>query len=92
MCSSDLSEHPFGVYHHHKFRVTLNTDNRLMSNTTMTREYQLAADVFGLGINDLEKIALNSMKSAFIPYKDRIDVIYEVIKPGYHRVRQRHDL
>lgn len=88
----DIADHPFGVYHHHKFRVTLNTDNRLMSNTTMTREYMVAADVFGLGISDLEKIALNSMKSAFIPYKDRIDYIYESIKPGYHRVRQRYDL
>lgn len=88
----DISSHPFGAYHHHKFRVTLNTDNRLMSNTTMTREYKLAADVFRLDIQDLEKIAINSMKSSFIPYKKRIDCIYEVIKPGYYRVRQKYDL
>ncbi len=88
----DIASHPFGVYHHHRFRVTLNTDDRLMSNTTMTKEYKLACDVFGLGINDLEKIAINSMKSAFIPYKERIDIIYELIKPGYHRVRKKYDL
>jgi adenosine deaminase len=89
---SDITNHPFGVLHHHKFRVTLNTDNRLMSNTTMTREYQLASEVFGLGISDLEKISINAMKSAFLPYKERINLIYEKIKPGYHRVRQRYDL
>ncbi|MBM3463692.1 MAG: adenosine deaminase [Armatimonadetes bacterium] len=88
----DLDSHPFGVFHHHKFRVTLNTDNRLMSNTDMTREYALAARHFGLNLNALEKLALNAMKSAFIPYKERINFIYEVIKPGYHRVRQKYDL
>jgi adenosine deaminase len=88
----DISSHPFRVYHHHKFRVTLNTDNRLMSNTHMTKEYGIAADTFGLGINDLEKISINSMKSAFIPYRERIDIIYQVIKPGYHRARQKYDL
>ena len=89
---ADIATHPFGVLHHHKFRVTLNTDNRLMSNTTMTQEYQLAADVFGCTLTDLEKIAINAMKSAFVPYKERINLIYEKIKPGYHRVRQKYDL
>lgn len=88
----DLKSHPFGVYHRQKFRVTLNTDNRLMSNTTMSKEYQIATETFGLGLGDLEKISINSMKSAFIPYGDRIDIIYEVIKPGFHRVRKKYDL
>jgi adenosine deaminase len=88
----DIHSHPFAVYFHHKFRVTLNTDNRLMSNTNMTKEFKLAHDVFGLGLNDFEKLSINSMKSAFIPYRERIDVIYEVIKPGFYRVRQKYDL
>jgi adenosine deaminase len=82
-----IETHPFGVYHRYRFRVTLNTDDRLMSNTTLTKEYKLAHEAFGLTVSDLEKLTLNAMKSAFIPYKERIKVIYNVIKPGYEKVR-----
>ena len=82
-----VEEHPFGVYHRYKFRVTLNTDDRLMSNTTMTREFKLAHDAFKLSLLDLEKLTINAMKSAFIPYKKRIDLIYNVIKPGYEKAK-----
>ena len=84
-----LEEHPFAVYHKYKFRTTLNTDDRLMSNTTMTKEFKIAHETFGLGFDDLEKITINSMKSAFIPYKQRIDIIYNTIKPGYKKARQK---
>ncbi|HET8923041.1 MAG TPA: hypothetical protein VFN26_08620, partial [Candidatus Acidoferrum sp.] len=70
-----------------KFRVTLNTDNRLMSNTTMTKEFEAAGDTFGLSLEDFEKITINSMKSAFLPYDQRCDFIYAVIKPGYATAR-----
>jgi adenosine deaminase len=82
-----LEEHPFGVYHRYKFRVTLNTDDRLMSDTTMTKEYKIAHQVFKLGLDDLEKLTINAMKSAFIPYNRRIRLIYDVIKPGYAKAR-----
>jgi adenosine deaminase len=82
-----LEEHPFGIFHRYKFRVTLNTDDRLMSDTTMTKEYRIAHEVFRLSLADLEKLSINAMKSAFIPYKKRIDLIYGVIKPGYAQVR-----
>ncbi len=59
-----------------------------MSNTTMTKEFKLAQDAFRLTLNDMEKITLNSMKSAFIPYRDRIGLIYDVIKPGYIKARR----
>jgi adenosine deaminase len=58
-----------------------------MSDTTMTREFRLAQEAFKLGLDDLEKITINSMKSAFIPYNRRIQLIYDVIKPGYQRAR-----
>jgi adenosine deaminase len=83
-----LAEHPFKIFYQEKFRVTLNTDNRLMSNTTMTREFDAAADTFGLSIDDFEKITINAMKSAFQAYKKRCDFIYSVIKPGYAKVRE----
>jgi len=82
-----LAEHPFRILYQEKFRVTLNTDNRLMSNTTMTQEFEAAASTFDLSMEDFEKITLNAMKSAFLPYAQRLDFIYSVIKPGYARVR-----
>lgn len=83
-----LAEHPFKILYQAKFRVTLNTDNRLMSDTSMTREFEAATATFGLTLDDFEKITINAMKSAFLPYDQRIDFIYKVIKPGYARVRE----
>src|SRR5271165_675855 len=83
-----LAEHPFKILYQEKFRVTLNTDNRLMSNTTMTREFEAAAETFGLTLDDFEKISINAMKSAFLPYDQRCDLIYKTIKPGYARIRE----
>jgi len=82
-----LVEHPFKILYQQQFRVTLNTDNRLMSRTSMTNEFQVAADTFGLKLDDFEKITLNAMKSAFLPYAERCRIIYTVIKPGYAKVR-----
>jgi adenosine deaminase len=82
-----LSEHPFKIFYQEKFRVTLNTDNRLMSDTTMTQEFEAAQDTLGLSLEDFEKITINAMKSAFLPYDQRCDFIYSVIKPGYAKVR-----
>jgi adenosine deaminase len=83
-----LEQHPFKILYQQKFRVTLNTDNRLMSDTSMSKEFAAAATTFGLTISDFEKITINAMKSAFLPYGQRCDLIYNVIKPGYARVRQ----
>src|SRR5437667_4349828 len=82
-----LAEHPFKILYQKKFRVTLNTDTRLMSNTTMTQEFAAAAKTFVLSLDDFEKITINSMKSAFLPYDRRCDFIYPVIKPGYAKIR-----
>jgi adenosine deaminase len=82
-----LAEHPFGIFFKEKFRVTLNTDNRLMSDTSMSQEFEAARDTFGLTLDDFEKITINAMKSAFLPYDKRIDFIYSVIKPGYAKAR-----
>ncbi|MGA8428232.1 MAG: adenosine deaminase [Candidatus Sulfotelmatobacter sp.] len=83
-----LAEHPFKIFYQEKFRVTLNTDNRLMSSTTMTREFEAAAETFGLSLDDFEKITINAMKSAFLPYDKRIGFIYSIIKPGYAAIRK----
>jgi adenosine deaminase len=83
-----LDQHPFKILYQEKFRVTLNTDNRLMSNTTMTKEFAAAAETFGLTIDDFEKISINAMKSAFLRYDLRIALIYNTLKPGYARIRE----
>src|ERR1700690_1249865 len=83
-----LAEHPFKILYKEKFRVKLNTDNRLMSSTSMTQEFEAAADTFGLSLDDFEKITINAMKSAFLAYKERCDLIYSAIKPGYATINR----
>jgi adenosine deaminase len=83
-----IENHPFGTFFKEKFRVTINTDDRLMSDTTMTKEFLTAIEVFNISIEDIEKITINSMKSAFINYKERLHYIYKVIKPGYQKIRE----
>jgi len=82
-----LENHPFGILFKEKFRVTINTDDRLMSNTNLTKEFLTAVEYFNLNFDDIEKITINSMKSAFIPYEERLRFIYDIIKPGYQKVR-----
>lgn len=84
-----LENHPFGVFFKNKFRVFLNTDDRLMSDTTLTKEYMLAQDLFKINLDDIEKLNINAMKSAFLPYNERLKYIYDVIKPGYQKIREK---
>jgi len=83
-----VAEHPFKVFYPQRFRVMLNTDNRLMSNTTLTREFEVAAETFNLTLDDFEKLTINAMKSAFLPYDQRCRCIYSVLKPGYAKARE----
>ncbi|MCP5531589.1 MAG: adenosine deaminase [Akkermansiaceae bacterium] len=85
----DLESHPFGVFFRRGFRVCLNTDDRLMSDTTMTKETTLATEHFDLSLNELEKLSLNAMKSAFAHFDQRIRIIFDRIKPGFAAVRTR---
>ena len=78
-----MAEHPFRLYFERGFRVTINTDDRLMSDTSMTKEFGIAVEEFGLGVKDLEKITVNAMKSAFAHFDERLAMIYGRIKPGY---------
>jgi adenosine deaminase len=89
---NNLSDHPFGIFFKERFRVTLNTDNRLMSNTTLSKEFKLAALNFNLTFDDIEKLCINSMKSAFIHYKDRYSIIYDKIKFGFNQIRIKYNI
>jgi adenosine deaminase len=85
-CAS-LEDHPFGIFFRRGFRVCLNTDDRLMSDTTMTRETTLATELFDLSLLELEKLSLNAMKSAFAPFDQRLRIIFDTIKPGFAKIR-----
>ncbi len=83
-----LENHPFYPMFKSKFRVFLNTDDRLMSDTTLTKEYLTASKMWKLTLDDIEKLNINAMKSAFIHYDERLHYIYNVIKPGYEKLRR----
>ncbi len=90
-CQS-YAAHPFPLLLRNNFRVFLSSDNRLMSGTDLTREMLIAAETYGLGFDDLEKITINAMKSAFIHHDRKLVLIYDVIKKGYAAVRSGYDL
>jgi adenosine deaminase len=81
-----IAEHPIGLLRDLRFRVTVNTDNRLMSRTSMTREMTLLVDAFGYGWAELQWFTVNAMKSAFIPFDERLALINESIKPAYAKL------
>jgi len=81
-----IAEHPIGLLRDLRFRVTVNTDNRLMSGTSMSREMALLAEAFGWGWSELQWLTINAMKSAFIPYDERLAIITEIIKPAYAKL------
>ena len=81
--ASSIAEHPIGLLSRLRFRVTLNTDNRLMSATSMSREAQLLVEEASWGLRDLRRVAVNAMKSAFLPFDQRLDIIEGVLKPAY---------
>ncbi|MDD4866960.1 MAG: adenosine deaminase, partial [Mycobacterium sp.] len=78
-----ISDHPFDLLARARFRVTVNTDNRLMSDTTMSLEMHRLVEAFGYGWSDLQRFTINAMKSAFIPFDERLAIIDDVIKPRY---------
>lgn len=80
---ASIAEHPFDLLARSRFRVTVNTDNRLMSDTTMSQEMHRLVEAFGYGWADLQRFTINAMKSAFIHFDERLAIIDEVIKPRY---------
>ena len=77
------AEHPIGVLSKLRFRVTLNTDNRLMSRTSMSNEMSECVKSFGWKFADLQRVTVNALKSSFIPFEERLEIIEKVVKPAY---------
>jgi adenosine deaminase len=82
-----LAEHPIGLLRRLGFRVTINTDNRLMSAVTLSSELARLVETFAYDWDDLQWFTINAMKSAFVAFDERLGLINDVIKPGYGRLR-----
>jgi adenosine deaminase len=87
-----IADHPVGMLRRLRFRVTVNTDNRLMSNTSMSKEFGKLADAFGWGLDDFEWLTVNAVKSAFAPFPERLKIINALVKPRYALLRAEQNL
>ncbi|MGH2594511.1 MAG: adenosine deaminase, partial [Actinomycetota bacterium] len=83
-----IAEHPIGLLADLRFRVTVNTDNRLMSAITLSQEMANLVEAFAFDWDRLEWLTINAMKSAFLPFDERLALMDRVIKPGYAALRQ----
>ncbi len=86
--ATSIQEHPIELLRRLRFRVTLNTDNRLMSDVTLSSEFAELDRAFGIGLGEMEWLTINAMKSAFAPFDERLRIINELVKPGYAHLRQ----
>ncbi|MCF7858506.1 MAG: adenosine deaminase [Candidatus Cloacimonetes bacterium] len=76
---SNLKKHPLSFYLDYGLRVTINTDNRLISDTTLTDEYMLAIKELNLDYTDIKNVIINGFKSAFIPYRERVVILNKAL-------------
>jgi adenosine deaminase len=85
--AASIADHPFDLLRRLRFRVTVNTANRLMSNVSLSSEFKALDEAFRLGLGEMEWLTINAMKSAFAPFDERLRIINEVVKPGYAHLR-----
>ncbi|WP_406838620.1 adenosine deaminase [Streptomyces sp. AHU1] len=85
--ADSYAAHPIGLLRRLHFRATVNTDNRLMSGTSMSQEFEHLVEAFGYSLDDMQWFSVNAMKSAFIPFDERLAMINDVIKPGYAELK-----
>ena len=64
----DIAGHPLKLYKNLGLRVTVNTDNRLVTDTTVSKELWLCHTHMGLGLKDIKQIIISGFKSAFLPF------------------------
>lgn len=86
-----IAEHPVGPLWRLGFNVGINCDNRLMSATTMSREFHRLVTDIGWGVDDVERATLDAMEAAFLPYDQREALIRGIIKPSYVAFRAGWD-
>lgn len=85
--ASSVATHPIEKLRQLRFRVTVNTDNRLMSGITLSDEFAAGAAAFGWTLDDMEWMTINAAKSTFYPFNERLALINQVLKPGFAALR-----
>jgi adenosine deaminase len=85
--AKSIAEHPIGLLRRLYFRVTVNTDNRLMGDTSLSAEFAHLVEAFGYGWDDLQWFSVNAMKSAFIGFDERLELINGIIKPIFAQLK-----
>jgi len=83
---ASVAEHPIKALHDLRFRITVNTDNRLMSDISMSREFAKLHEAFGWGLEEMRWLTINALKSCFLPFDERLAIIDTVAKPGYEKL------
>jgi adenosine deaminase len=81
---SEMADHPFDLLYQLGFRVTVNTDNRLMSNTSLSRELFRLSEAFAYDLDDFEIFQLNAAAVSFLPLEER-DELAELIVAGFEK-------
>lgn len=85
--AKQASDHPLGLLSALGFRITMSCDNRLMSGTSLSREFAIASKTFGWSLADVERITIDSMEAAFLPYDERLALIEGIIRPAFAALR-----
>lgn len=88
MLGDSMSDHPFDILYDLGFEVTVNTDNRLMSDTNLTKELEILVRTFGYGLDDLEQFQINAAQAAFQGMPEREELI-DMIEMGFAAARAR---
>ena len=82
-----IERHPIDLLRRLRYRVTVNTDNRLMSGVTLSDEFTALMEAFDIGLDEMQWLTTNAMKSSFLAFDERLRLINGVIKPGYERIK-----
>lgn len=85
--ASSVAEHPVSTLWHLGFAVTINTDNRLMSGTSMTHEMELLVREAGWTLDDLEEVTLLAAWNSFVPHHIKQHIVTNQIEPGFAAAR-----
>ena len=83
----DILDHPIDMLYELGFKVTVNTDNRLMSGVTLSDEFELLVEAFDYDLDDLLELTLNAAEAAFLPLEDREDLV-EYINEAYANLNE----
>lgn len=84
---ASIAQHPIDLLRRLRYRVTVNTDNRLMSGVCLSDEFQTLMETFDTNLDEMQWLSTNAMKSSFLAFDERLRLINGVIKPGYERLK-----